>query len=139
MAYSNKRLKKAVVLDRGYYQGYQYFILNLGTHPTAYVVLEKEHPLFGKDWQDLEYIRCHYGLNYSNSYLLEEKHQDKMNDYLVSDKWVLGWSYDHFGDWAGHFTYNENVEYNNKKWTTLEIYDNVIEVIEQLKEFKNDL
>ena len=41
MVYSSKR--KRELLDSGEYLGYNYYILNLGTHPTAYVEIPKNH------------------------------------------------------------------------------------------------
>ena len=35
--------RKVEVLDTGFCYGYLYYILNLGTHPTAYIKIPKTH------------------------------------------------------------------------------------------------
>ena len=45
MIYQAER-KQEIIFD-GKYKGYQVYILNLGTHPTAYIEIPKESKLFG--------------------------------------------------------------------------------------------
>ena len=42
--------RKIEVLDTGYCLGLLYYILNLGTHPTAYIKIPKEISIMAKIW-----------------------------------------------------------------------------------------
>ena len=81
MNYAEKKFQSPLVLVHDYYMDYEYYILNLGTHPTAYVVLEKEDMLFNKLYMDLDWIECHGGLTYSETYLMEEYNCNKKHFY----------------------------------------------------------
>ena len=110
-------------LLRGHYRGFEYRIMDLGTHPTAYVKIPKGHPLYKKDWMDWKHpiddeIEVHGGITYSRDYLYCEG----KNLY----GWWIGWDYAHYGDHLGWEDY-----YNGKRWTTEEILTDVIHVIEQ--------
>lgn len=62
MEYSSER--KREILFEGKYRDYQFYILNLGTHPTAYVEIPKENKLYEKDYDEID-IDVHGGLTYS--------------------------------------------------------------------------
>ena len=109
-------------LLRGEYRGFEYRILDLGTHPTAYVKLPRNHPYYKKDWSNPNIdIEVHGGLTYSRNYLTCEA------DHLSG--WWIGWDYAHYGDHLGWEDY-----YNGKRWTTEEILKDVTYVIDQCVE-----
>lgn len=48
--------KKIEILDKGNYNGFNYYIMNLGTHPTAYIELPQKHKLFNKNYYEISEI-----------------------------------------------------------------------------------
>lgn len=108
-------------LLRGNYRGFEYRIMDLGTHPTAYVKIPRNHPYYKKDWSnDNIDIEVHGGITYSRNYLTCEA------DHLSG--WWIGWDYAHYGDHLGW------EDYNGKRWTTMEILNDVKYVIDQCVE-----
>lgn len=119
MVYSANRIKE--VLHSGEYKGYKFCILNLGTHPTAYVECKLEN-CHHYDDKRLDNIRVHGGFTYFGVGFW-----DNENNYL-------GWDYAHFMDYAGYevmFPLSLRSE-ETKKWTTAEIFEEVKSVIDQL-------
>ena len=118
---------KRLLLDSGSCYGYNYFILNLGTHPTAYVEVPKSHKYFMSMYDNID-INVHGGLTYSEDFLYISKEQKLKG-------WFIGWDYAHFDDFIG-YELNYPVEFrtNGKKWTTEEIQKDVYEVCKQLFE-----
>lgn len=122
MEYGIKR--KVEVLLEGTYKGYQFYILNLGTHPTAYIEIPRGSKLFRKDYNDID-ISIHGGLTYADDHLQDIK----------KDTWFIGWDYAHLGDYFGadlFFNINDNGQV--RKWTTEEIFEDVVYAIEQIRE-----
>ena len=53
MVYLNRsrwigKLRFMDTLAHDFYKGYQYWIINLGSHPTAYVEIPESHKYYGK-------------------------------------------------------------------------------------------
>lgn len=123
--------RKREILDNGKYLGYEYFIMSFGVFPAAYVKIPKKHPYFGKNYNLMD-IYVHGGLTYSNSKLWISKVD-------VKSGWFIGWDYAHLGDFCG---FEEMLDFSSdeKKWTTEEIKEEVLEVCKQLKrmEKQND-
>ena len=121
MIYSAKRLKSPEMLADGEYKGFHFYVLNLGTHPCAYVDVT-ETDLNGKDYTDID-ISCHGGLTYSEEYL-----------HTVDKKgWFIGWDYAHYGDFAGHeLNMPVYMRTGGKRWTTAEIVEECKQVIDQI-------
>ena len=122
--------RKIEILDTGYCVGLLYYILNLGTHPCAYVRIPKTHKFYKKYYDDID-IDVHGGLTYSRDYLwISENEKIK--------GWFIGWDYAHYGDYLGYdmlsilqqFKENHN---NDKRWTTEEIFKDVKEVCYQIR------
>lgn len=127
MIYQSKR--KIEILFEGKYKGYQFYILNLGTHPTAYVEIPIESKLFGKNYEEIYCmgidIDVHGGLTYSDTYLQDIK----------KDTWFIGWDYAHYDDYMPPYE-GIGYEYQGKKWTTEEIFEDVVSCIEQIIEIE---
>lgn len=121
MVYTIKR--KQTVLDDGEYKGYHYVIKSLGSHPCAYVEIPENNSLYGKSYDDLDYISCHGGLTYSENHLVIDDNGSKL------DGWFIGWDYAHAGDVIGTC---EILGLNEKRWTTGEMLQEVHSVIEQI-------
>jgi len=117
--------RKYEILHKDKYKKYNYFILNLGTHPTAYIEIPEGHKLFGKHYDDI-YINVHGGLTYSEDDLLGIK----------SKSWFIGWDYAHAGDYMGYEELFGFINPNDKKWTTEEIIKDCKNVIEQIIEMR---
>jgi hypothetical protein len=120
MIYTGTRLNLPEVLYSEEYKGYKFYILNLGTHPCAYVEIPKGNKFYEVEYDNID-IDCHCGLTYSNKSLRS----------VDESGWFIGWDYAHLGDYVGYFEYNYG---EDKKWTTLEIYEECKNVIEQLVE-----
>lgn len=120
MEYSKK--SKEEILCEGKYKNFKFYILNLGTHPTAYVEIPRESFLFGKGYNQID-IEVHGGLNFADSSL----------GVVENKSWFIGWDYAHCGDYAGYEEIlPQEIRNGGKKWTTEEIFDDVVSVIEQL-------
>ena len=78
MKYSKER--KIEVLATGYCFGLLYYILNLGTHPTAYIKMPKNIDI------DENEIDVHGGVTYSEDHLW-------INDNEKLDGKFIGWDY----------------------------------------------
>ena len=115
------------VLYKDTYRGYNYFIINYGTHPCAYVEIPKNHSYFKKSYMDIEDIEVHGGLTFSSDKLL-----------LLDNSWFIGWDYAHYGDYVGFSPDIFGINDEEKKWTTEEIIDECISVINQLIEIKKE-
>ena len=113
------------------YRGYTFYILNLQTHPTAYIVLNDTSQYFRRPYDECAQIQCHGGITYSKDSLL----WDGKIVPSSPDTWVIGWDYAHSGD---YYSFSNNTpdpmfqSPEHKKWTTSEIREEVLDVIEQL-------
>lgn len=123
--------RKIELLYNDIYKNYHYYILNLGTHPTAYIAIPKGHKLYGQDYNDIYNIcdiNVHGGLTYSNHNLMG----------INSEEWFIGWDYAHCGDYCGYEEIMpESIRTYGKKWTTKEIIEECKNVIEQIIEFES--
>ena len=115
--------RKMEVLDTGYCLGLLYYILNLGTHPTAYVKIPRNSKYYGKKDIDIE---VHGGITSADDHIW-------INNTQKIEGWFIGWDYAHMGDYIG---YEERVpkEYRvgGKKWTTEEIQKEIKNVCYQV-------
>lgn len=119
---------KVELLFKATYKGYNFYILNLGTHPTAYVNIPAGHPYYFKHYDDID-IDVHGGLTYSENFLYIDKNT-KIEGFFI------GWDYAHWGDYFGYFINDEILGKGNdkaKKWTTDEIIQECLDAIEQLE------
>ena len=126
MVYTSEH--KREVLDTGYFHGFFYYILNLGTHPTAYIRIPENHKYYQVDYDEVD-VDVHGGLTYGKDYLHIE------NDVKI-DGWFIGWDYGHAGDYMGYYAdeiFNLALyKDDDKKWTTEEIAKEVRDVCYQL-------
>lgn len=116
--------KKIEILYNDTYKGFEFYIMNLGTHPTAYIKIPNTHKYYGKHYDDIN-LYVHGGLTYSDDYLY-------LNEHKKIKGWFIGWDYAHYGDFVGYdMIFCEN--YTNKKWTTEEILKEIKNAIDQLE------
>lgn len=122
--------RKIEVLDTGYCLGFLYYILNLGTHPTAYIKIPENHKFYNKGYDEID-LAVHGGLTYSKNELPVSTNQK-------IEGWFIGWDYAHCEDYAG---YEERVpkqfRVGGKKWTTEEIFKEVKEACYQLSKVED--
>jgi len=124
MIYKNESCREVLASDA--YQGYNFLIISLGTHPCAYVELPATHPYYNiHSYVDMD-INCHGGLTYGN-----------IGGVYIKDSatplpgYWIGWDYAHYGDCLGYFL-------RRKKYSTEEIMLDITSVIEQLKAKANE-
>lgn len=125
MVYRDKSI--AELLDSGTYDDYEYEIVSRGLHPCAYVKLPEGHKYYGLGYDDVP-VDCHCGLTYAENYL---------SILPLESGWWIGWDYGHCCDYSGFMMHEhwKDVDTSHyKKWTTAEIFEEVKQVIDQLKE-----
>ena len=130
MEYGKER--RTELLCKCKYKNYNYYVLNLGTHPTAYIEIPKENKLYRKSYDEIYKIGCdidvHGGLTYSNNELMGVK----------SENWFIGWDYAHCGDYCGYEEcMPESIRTYGKKWTTEEIIEECKNAIDQIIDFES--
>lgn len=114
--------RKLEILHSGIYHGCKFAILNLGTHPTAYIECKLDNC---NDYDDvrLDEIDVHGGFTFFG---VAFWNKDDKTAYL-------GWDYAHNMDYAGYeIKFPTSLRSYGKRWTTAEIYKEVKAVIEQL-------
>lgn len=131
MVYQMER--KIEILCEGTYKGYQFYILNLGTHPTAYIEIPRKSKLFGKSYEEIYRmgidLDVHGGLTYSNDNL----------QTIQENSWFIGWDYAHYNDYAGYEErLPKELRTDGRKWTTEEILEDVANAIEQIHKKENN-
>lgn len=114
------------MIAQGEYKNYNYYVFNMGTHPTAYVEVPKGHKYYGLQYNDID-IDVHGCLTYS------QYHLPRQNN---GDTWVIGWDYAHFGDYMP--IPGDVIGIDTHIWTTEEIVRECKSVIEQLVEANNE-
>lgn len=132
MVYTKER--KIEVLATGYYFGLLYYVLSLGTHPTAYVKIPKDNWLCTvKNYYDIP-VECHGGLTFRDDHLYISDNQKIEGEFI-------GWDYAHCGDYAPYYEDLPCMDLaeKTKKWTTHEILKEVKEVCSQIVELGKKL
>lgn len=124
----NENIKTIQEIAGGVKNGYHWFITSIkGSHPCAYVIVEKNHPYYEKDFEyELKDV-VHGGITYNESSL---NNIVKKKD----EKWVFGWDYAHAGDFS-RISMSFGMDFGNsngKKWTIEEIKEDVNSFIEFL-------
>ena len=129
MVYQKDR--KTEILYHGFYKDYEFYILNLGTHPTAYVNVINNNLLVMKDYDEID-IDVHGGLTYSQDCLYINDEREKVKG------WFIGWDYAHYDDYDGYeINLPKELSTYGKKWTTEEIFEDVKDVIDQCVDYKD--
>lgn len=123
MIYQNER--KTSLLYSGIYQGYDFYILSMGTHPCCYVRIKRSHPYFGLGYGEIA-VCVHGEITYARNYL----------HGVLKKGWFIGWDYAHYEDQIG----NTDLITAGKKWTTNELIEEtktfIDKMIKQLSEDK---
>ena len=121
MVYQAKRLTPPEQIARGTYKGLDYYVLNLGTHPCAYIDVT-DTSLHNIEYEEIDVV-VHGGLTYSAPSLATV---DKTG-------WFIGWDYAHYGDFTGaDMMFPPELQFGGKQWTTEEIVIHCEDVINQM-------
>ena len=121
MIYQAKRLTPPEQIAMGTYKGLDYYVLNLGTHPCAYIDVTNTS-LHGIEYEEIDVV-VHGGLTYSRPSLAT----------VDKSGWFIGWDYAHCSDFTGYeIDYPENICLGGKHWTTGEIVAECLDVINQM-------
>lgn len=112
--------KKCEVLYSGVYKGHKFAIINLWSHPTAYV--ENKMGIVDYNACLLDNVKVHDGFTYCDTGYWDEESK--------KTSW-LGWDYAHYDDYIYGGTLS------GKQWTTAEIYEEVKSVIDQIIAVEN--
>lgn len=123
--------RECEILLEGKFKNYQFYILNLGTHPTAYIEIPKNSKLFQKTYDEIYEmgldLDVHGGLTYASNEL----------QGIKNNSWFIGWDYAHFGDYYGYDEiFPRQFRTDDKKWTTEEIFNDVTCAIDQIITFE---
>lgn len=132
MEYSSKRLEQPIILASGTYQGYNYYVLSMGTHPCGYIEIPETSKYYNVYCDNIP-VNCHGGLTYSRNYLNSIAAEDE-------GRYFIGWDYAHYNDYVGYY---DMVEFQPPfitsllKHTSMEMVNDCCEVIEQLIELES--
>ena len=118
--YSHRNVE---ILADDNFDGYHFVIVSQGVFPCAYVEVPKEHPLYLKNYNDCP-ISAHGCLTYGDDLI-------HLNPEYKG--YYIGWDYGHIGDFIGYASIK-----NEHKYTTEEIFEDVKDVIHQLKALENE-
>lgn len=129
MKYMPIRLSNPIILANGVQGDYTYFVLNMGTHPCAYVGIPEGKRFYNIPYSDIP-VRCHGGLTFCGNGFWADN-----ND---KNRYYIDWDYAHCYDFLGYFLDSlvSDLFYGDhtgKKWTTQEMVDECLDVISQLE------
>ena len=98
---------------------FKYLIINhSGDHPCCYVGIPNGLAINTDD------IYCHGGVSWCGD--LPSLVEDAIKDnYFLEDTWWIGWDYAHYGDYMKY-------DLTGHKWTTHELWDECMEVVNHL-------
>lgn len=125
MVYGPDFLPAPTILEQGKYKGYEYYIVNIGTHPCCYVEIPVEREVFRHRKIGTFHIPCHGGITYSG-------HLEQLG--IETSKLFIGWDYAHAFDYTGLLMTMPALSsfWERHKWTTEELIQECKEVIDYL-------
>ena len=114
-------VKKPERVADGFYRGFHFYILTMGSHPCAYIDVGHSEFLAGE-------INCHGGITYGDDILAT----------VPEKSYFIGWDYAHYNDFL---TFNDRLAkeygepYRAHKYTLSEIIKECVNVIDQIIDF----
>ena len=135
----SEKIKDIVEVAGGLKDGYHWHIYSIkGSHPCAYVVVDKNHPYYQKDFENMLEDIVHGGITYN---------EEELNDIVKKEdeEWVFGWDYAHSGDftrlslhpYSFFMPLGEHKQdwgsSDGKKWTIEEIKEDIYLFVKFLK------
>ena len=116
---TNTAMLPNVVIYEDTYRGFKFYVYSIRfNYPTCYIVIPKNHKLYGICYDDFPntLYQPHGGFTFSGF------HHDRK-----TKTWEIGWDYAHAGDYTTFLD-----EPGHKKWTIGEIVDDAKKVIDSL-------
>ena len=117
MVYTKER--DVVILACDNYEGYNFLVVSLGTHPCCYIEIPPEHVLYNVYVGDID-LHCHGGVTFNGRL-----------PFVPNSPYYIGWDYCHCDDYAG---YRE--EGYGRKYSTSDLLIDVKKTIDNLKLLK---
>jgi len=118
LEYSERKL--GVILDSGYIDNVNYLIIDLGSHPTAYIGIPR---LAKPNLRDID-LNVHGGITHEGSLNLSTNYLSKHN---LKDIYWYGWDYAHNGDYVNL----KLTKKTGRKWKFSEIFKHVLLAIKE--------
>ena len=112
-------VKKPERVAHGFYRGFHFYVLTMGSHPCAYI--DVGHSEFSAGA-----INCHGGITYEDNILAT----------VPEKSYFIGWDYAHYNDFL---VFNDRLAkeygepYRAHKYTLTEIVKECINVIDQIR------
>ena len=132
MVYEGK--SKIEILEQGTLNGIEFAIISYGTHPCAYVKIPEGHKfasISGLDYMAID-LDVHGGVTFAR----EISSTSRLGTFLSEGYW-LGWDYNHCDDYSGtDLLFDFKLQVGGKKWTTEEIYEDVVKAVNKINEEK---
>lgn len=113
------------ILAHDTYLGYEFYIISTGLFPCAYIKINKNNKLYGKDLEEVNKILDFYRqITFSKKGLVYDFYN-----------WYIGIDYAHVGDFIGSSLLlpEELLIANERKYSTKEIYQDVQDLIKKVK------
>jgi hypothetical protein len=111
MVYSSE--KHSEIIAHNWYKGVEYYVVNIGWHPCAYVVCEQDFLVkYSGDYDELDCIYVHGGVTFIGQ--LKE-----LSGFPGNENFCFGWDYGHAGDYEGFYM---NVA-SGRRYTTQMVVD----------------
>lgn len=125
MVYSPNRISE--IIARNVYKGVEYFVVNIGIHPCAYVACDKEFLDKHRDeYGEIDGIYVHGGVTYTGK--LSDLSAFS-GDPRLEEVYCFGWDYGHAGDWAGYLS--DFMNEGTRKYDTWMVVDECKSAINQ--------
>lgn len=114
------------ILAHSTYQGFPYWVVSLGTHPTAYIdVTSVKEKLGGENPR----LPCHGGITYDEDNL-GNVWDEAFDGFQKGERRFIGWDYAHIEDHVESPL--GPINQSGHKYTTEYIMDEVKEVIDEI-------
>ena len=117
-----KKDRTFLILNHGVYKNIPYWIISYGTHPCSYLDVTNVSK------EKLETLCVHGDITYDKDHLVNVW-DEAFDGFKSNVRHFIGWDYCHLGDYE-EFSYIFNEK--SHKWTTEELYREVIDAIDQL-------
>ena len=108
--------RERILLGKGEYKGYKWFIVSYCTHHCAYIVVELGDYGYKTDEWEFDELYVHGGVTYS---------QWGLHEWVDQNEWVIGWDYHDYSSMTGD---------DGVKYTTGQVYEDVKDAINQLRD-----
>lgn len=113
------------ILAYGTYQGFPYWVVSLGTHPTAYINVTS----IKEKLEDNPRLPCHGGITYDED-SLDNVWDEAFPGFVKGQSRFIGWDYAHIGDHVESPL--GPINQGGREYTTEYIEDEVKEVIDEI-------